>query len=173
MQPQQAFMMCLPQPQMTQQRSAAADEEAKMEAVPGYRRGMETKVTTAGIPISRMPKCRMTEAIEFVDSRLDVTVTATLEPNLLIIIMWEQTGLRPGLKLNDLRCKSYLDLYMRMRSASERLKTQPAKAQLYQEYVDHIRSPQESSALEDYIMVHGVRSGFNPEWMEKQEEEGQ
>ena len=123
MQPQQAFMMCLPQPQIQQQKS---DQKSDEESIPGFKRGMEVKVTTAAIAIYKMPKCRMTEAIEFVDSRLDVTVTAPLEPNLLTIVIWEQTRVRPSLKINDLRCKSYLDLYLRMRCAHERLKIQPA-----------------------------------------------
>ena len=33
--------------------------------VPGFRNGMEKKVTTAGIPIYKLPKVRLGESIEF------------------------------------------------------------------------------------------------------------
>ena len=33
--------------------------------VPGFRNGMEKKITTAGIPIYKLPKVRLGESIEF------------------------------------------------------------------------------------------------------------
>ena len=136
--PQQAFMMCLPQPQA----QAAPADEKKNDDVPGFRKGMEQPVTTASIPFSKMPKCRLTEAIEFVDPKLDVTLTASFEPSVLCMISWEQTNIKPVMKINDLRCGSYLEVYQRLRCASKRLKTIPAKAQVYKEYVDRMKEGQ-------------------------------
>ena len=111
-----------------------------------------------------MPKYRMTEAIEFVDPKLDVSLTAPFEPSVLCMIIWEQTNIKPVMKINDLRCGSYLEVYQRLRCASERLKTIPAKAQVYKEYVDRIT---QAGDLEEFIMEHAIAAGFNPEWLEK------
>ena len=61
-------MMCLPQP-MTQ----APQEATDFSSVPGYRKGMETPVTTGSIPIWKLPRVRLTECLEFVEPKLDAT----------------------------------------------------------------------------------------------------
>ena len=58
--------------------------------VPGFRKGMETKVTTAGIPICKLPKVRLLEGIEFLEETLDSTLTAaaSCDQVMLPIIIW-------------------------------------------------------------------------------------
>ena len=68
-------------PQMTQ-------AETDYSQIPGYRKGMEKPLTTASIPLYKLPKCRLTEMIEFVCEALDCTLTASLDQLRLALIVW-------------------------------------------------------------------------------------
>ena len=108
------MMFCLPQ-----MAPPPGDEHSK---VPGYRPGMEKPLTTSAIPIYKLPKCRLTECIEFLCDAIDCTLTADLDQLLLSIIVWQLTGVKPDLQITEFHARSYLDLYLRLRRAHERMK---------------------------------------------------
>ena len=72
------MMMRLPQP-MTQAPQGGTD----FSSIPGYRKGMETAVTTGSIAIWKLPKVRLTECLEFVEPKLDATLTACVPSKLI------------------------------------------------------------------------------------------
>ena len=55
-----------------------AAQQSANEKIEGFRPGMDAKVTTGGIPIRKLPRIRLGEAIEFVKPGLDVTVIGHL-----------------------------------------------------------------------------------------------
>ena len=63
-------------------------KEADHSNITGFRPGMEKPVTTASVPIQKLPKMRLTEAVEFVESKLDVTLTAPLDSSVLAVTAW-------------------------------------------------------------------------------------
>ena len=106
----------LPQPQIE-----------NFQNVPGFKQGMDTKVTTASIPLCKLPKVRLAEALEFLEERLDSTITsnAYADQELLSITVWLITNIKPNTKITDLRCKYYVEIYERLRAAKERKKLHP------------------------------------------------
>ena len=67
---------------------ASVPKEADHSNITGFRPGMEKPVTTASVPIQKLPKMRLTEAVEFVEPKLDVTMTAALDTALLAVTAW-------------------------------------------------------------------------------------
>ncbi len=148
MQQQMMGMPQMHQPQMQQPQtqqplvamlppSVQQETQAVYSSVPGWRPGMETKVTTAGWPLFKLPKVRLTESIEFVESELDVTLLAGRSTQCLIIILWELTRVRPETRIQDLRCSLYIEIYMRLRRAAERHKE--TSGQMLKAYVQFIK----------------------------------
>ena len=84
---------------------------------------MDAKVTTGGIPIRKLPKVRLGEAIEFVKPELDVTVFGELSQELLAMVLWELTHIKPSMKVQEFRAASYVDLYSRFKTTHERLRS--------------------------------------------------
>ena len=68
-----------------------------------------------------MPKIRLGEAIEFVKPGLDVTVIGDLSEELLAMVLWELTHIKPSMKVQEFRAASYVDLYSRFRTTHERM----------------------------------------------------
>ena len=91
------------------------------EKIKGFRPGMEAKVTTGGVPIRKLPKIRLGEAIEFVKPGLDVTVVGELSQELLAMVLWELTHIKPSMKVQEFRAASYVDLYSRFRTTHDRM----------------------------------------------------
>ena len=77
-------------PQMMGAQPAFEDGGQAYARVPGFRNGMEKKVTTTGIPICKLPKVRLLEGIEFLEETLDSTLTAaaSCDQVMLPIIIW-------------------------------------------------------------------------------------
>ena len=124
---------------------------------------MEKQLTTSGIPMYKFPKCRLTECIEFVCPAIDCTLTADLDPSLLSIIVWQLTGVKPDLHITEFHADSYLDLYLRLRSAHERMK---CTGKFEKEYPEKLAQAQ-GNVLDYVIMQLAVASGFHPEWLDK------
>ena len=123
---QPPFMMGM-LPQMMYSPAAAGSQSAKKvapyENIDGFRPGMDAKVTTGGIPIRKLPKVRLGEAIEFVKPGLDVTVVGELSQELLAMVLWELTHIKPSMKVQEFRAASYVDLYSRFKTTHERLRS--------------------------------------------------
>ena len=110
-------MMC--SPPATQQKP----QVPAYEKIEGFRPGMEAKVTTGGVEIRQLPKIRLGEAIEFVKPGLDVTVVGELSQELLAMVLWELTHIKPSMKVQEFRAASYVDLYSRFKTTHERLRS--------------------------------------------------
>ena len=122
---------------------------------------MEKPVTTASVPIQKLPMCRLTEAVEFVEPKLDVTLTATLDLAVLSVIMWDLTRLKPDMKISELRCTTYLELWLRMRCAAERYKN------LHESEVKaYIEGALCAEDLREYVLDHAIQQGFDPAWLD-------
>ena len=69
--------------------------------------------------LCRLPNIRLGEALEFLEEVLDSTLTAqpTCDQDLLGMTVWLLTKIKP-----DLRCTRYIELYDRLRKASNRIK---------------------------------------------------
>ena len=74
--------------------------------------------------LCKLPKIRLGEALEFIEEVLDSTLTAaaTCDQDMLAILIWLLTRIRPNLMISDLRCERYIDLYLRLRAACNRIK---------------------------------------------------
>ena len=156
------MMMRLPQP-MTQAPQGGAD----FSSIPGYRKGMETAVTTGSIAIWKLPNMRLTECLEFVEPKLDATLTACVPSQILVIMLWELTHTKIQMKVQELRCHSYLEVYQRFRCAAERRK---AVAELpYKEYVEWLTKGVDETA----IIKHAVEQGFDPDWLRQNKRKGE
>ena len=127
--------------------------------VPGYRKGMEKPLTTGSIPLFKLPKCRLTEGIEFLCNEIDCTLTAPLDQLMLSLIVWELTRVKPDIKITEFHATSYLDLYLRLRGANERIKKSGKEDKGY------IQKLTAAPVLEDFILQHAVAAGFNPQWL--------
>ena len=85
-------------------------------------------ITSSGIMLCKLPKIRLGEALEFLEEVLDSTLTAaaTCDQDMLAIIIWLLTRIKPNQMITDLRCERYIDLYLRFRAASNRVKANNA-----------------------------------------------
>ena len=158
----QTVPQAMPQQMMWMLPQAAVPQAATPDyaSIPGYRPGMEMNLTTSSIPLFKLPKVRLTECLEFLVPELDPLLTATLNPKLLSMIVWEATNVKPNMKITDFRVSTYLDLYKRLRGAMERVKKQDKFDQSYPQKF------QEAPSLEEFVMEHAVAKGFNPAWLE-------
>ena len=103
---------------------------ADLENIPGFRPGMEMPVTTSSVPLWLLPKSRLMEAVEFTEPLLDVTITTTLDPPYLAIIIWELTRVGVDTHVRTFNCGSYVELFLRFRNAYERRKGGAAESEL-------------------------------------------
>ena len=118
-------MMFLPPMANFQQHAAGTPNYSQVQ---GFRQGMDKKLTTGGISISKLPKIRLSESVEFVEPHLDSTLLAQCDQDLLAMIVWLLTRIRPNIKIQDLRCDVYVEIYIRFKNAAARLKQQDPKA---------------------------------------------
>ena len=116
-------------------------------------------VTTSGIPICKLPKIRLGEALEFLEEVLDSTLTAqpTCDQELLGMTVWLLTKIKP-----DLRCTRYIELYDRLRRASNRIKQ--CNAHDYNEVLSQCQ-------LDPADVVDiAVNRGFDHQWLDKKKD---
>ena len=99
------------------------------------------KVTTSGIPICKLPKNRLGEVFEFLDEVLDSTLTAAI---------------------SDLRCERYIDVYLRVRAASNRIKQ--CNAHDYNEVLSKLKLCHLDPT--DVVGI-AVTRGFEQHWLER------
>ena len=70
----------------------------------------------------KLPKVRLGEAIELIKPELDVTVLGELSQELLAMVLWELTHIKPCMKVQEFRAASYVDLYSRFRTTHDRMR---------------------------------------------------
>ena len=113
--------MMLPQMMCSPPAAQQKPQVPAYEKIDGFRAGMEAKVTTGGVANRKLPKIRLGEAIEFVKPELDVTVFGELSQELLAMVLWELTHIKPSMNVQEFRASSYVDLYERFRTTHERM----------------------------------------------------
>ena len=114
--------------------------------------------------LCRLPKNRLGEALEFLEEVLDSTLTAaaTCDQDMLAILIWLLTRIKPNQMITDLRCERYIDVYLRVRAASNRIKQ--CNAHDYNEVLSKLVLCQLDPA--DVVEI-AVTRGFEQQWLEK------
>jgi len=93
---------------------------------------------------------------------LDSTLTASCDQDLLAVIIWLLTRLKPNQGIRDLRCERYIDLYLRFRAASNRFKAHNAHD--YNEVLSKlVLCPLDPTDVLEFAMARG----FDEQWLEK------
>ncbi len=149
-------MLLQPSMFMPQSQPQVADQETRKG--PGF----DTRITTASLPIFKLPKVRLSEAIECVHDKLDSTMTAELNQSCLAVVLWMLTQVKCNMKVHDLRCDTYGDLYKRFKVAAQRASVVNDRQQ--KEIVDDLLS--QRMLTEEFVLDKAVAFGFNPEWLQ-------
>ena len=120
--------------------------------------------------LCKLPKIRLGEALEFLEEVLDSTLTAqgTCDQDLLGIIMWLLTKIKPNLMISDLRCTRYIELYDRLRRASNRIKQ--CNAHDYNEVLSKLKLCHLDPT--DVVGI-AVTRGFEQHWLERKKNDTQ
>lgn len=128
--------------------------------------GADTNMTTSSIPIHKLPKVRLSECVEFISNgQLDATLTSNLTNQGLATIMWVFSGVRPDMKVTDLRCRTYYEFYMRFARASARQHS--TNPQEYQTLINKfLTRTGPGSPLEDQeVIARATEMGFKEVWL--------
>ena len=152
-----------------QMMSPQLEDDAQAYAnIPGFRRGMEKKTISNGIMLCKLPKIRLGEALEFLEEVLDSTLTAqpTCDQDLLGMTVWLLTKIKPNLMISDLRCTRYIELYDRLRKASNRIKH--CNALDYSEVLSKLVQCQLDPA--DVVDL-AMNRGFDHQWLDKKKKD--
>ena len=114
--------------------------------------------------LCKLPKIRLGEALEFLEEVLDSTLTAqpTCDQDLLGMTMWLLTKIKPNLMISDLRCTRYIELYDRLRRASNRIKQ--CNAHDYNEVLSKLKLCHLDPT--DVVGI-AVTRGFEQHWLER------
>ena len=118
--------------------------------------------------LCRLPNIRLGEALEFLEEVLDSTLTAatTCDQDMLAILIWLLTRMRPNLMISDLRCERYIDLYLRLRAASNRIKQ--CNAHDYNEVLSKLKLCHLDPT--DVVEI-AVTRGFEQHWLERKKKD--
>lgn len=152
--PQQAYMQT---PQMAVQQQQGPDSKRQ-------------KVTTAVIPLTKMPNKHKVESIEAVAPELDPTLTGNLQADELTIILFVLTRVRSDMKLQDLRVEYYDDITRSMAKAASRLKDKspPEYRAMTDALIALLSDPKETSETKsDQLLDLGLHHGFQIAWLRK------
>ena len=72
--------------------------------------------------VLKVPKCHQADGVEQIDAKLDSTLTGKLDQEELAVVIWILTQIRPDMKLTDLRCEYYEELFLKFIYAANRIK---------------------------------------------------
>ena len=136
--------------------------------------GKRQKITTAAIPLSKMPNKHKVESIEALVPQLDPTLTGNLPADELTIILFLLTRVKSDMKLTDLRADFYDDVTKAMEKASVRLKDKnpPEYRALTDAIIALLSDPKETSDTKsDLLLELGLQHGFQISWLRKKSKE--
>ena len=85
-----------------------------------YANGVDAKITNTDVPIMRLPRSRLSEAVEWMNPSFDAVATSTLDQHDLATLIWIMAKVKPNLKVSVLRVESYRQLYELFKSAQKR-----------------------------------------------------
>lgn len=144
------------------QAAAAAGSDAEgSDGTPSKKK--RTKITTASVPLNKLPKCHLLDAVEMVsDKSLDATLTGHCEEDELCIILWLMTKIQPSMKTPDLRCEYYDELSAMFKKAADRVSEEdPAAWKFMVQKISTFLSNHQVAQ----ILQYALELGFDPEWL--------
>ena len=161
---QQSFVQALQQllhssnaPQPQSQRTGPKVDDINLGAE------IETPITTASLPLYKLPKVRLSECVEHISKGdIDATLTSNLSQQGLAILLWMFSKVRPDLKVTELRVKTYQQLARRLAVAHERsARSNPLH---FQSFINTFLT--QAAPLEDKEVISRAKSmGFNEDWV--------
>ena len=118
--------------------------------------------------LCRLPKIRLGEALEFLEEVLDSTLTAQphCDQDLLGMAVWLLTKIKPNLMISDLRCTRYIELYDRLRKASNRIKHCNAL-----DFNDVLQKLVQSQLDPADVVDLAMNRGFDHQWLDKKKKD--
>ena len=132
-----------------------------MENVEGYRSGMQTKITAGGIPFKKLPKSRLSEAIEFLKPELEIIVLGKLGQTELAVVIWCLTTCKPNAKMQTYRCTTDLEWYLRLRPAYIR------NLNAGNVDINCANNVLDAENVKDFVFAYVIKWGFDPAWLDK------
>jgi len=148
-------------PMMQPAMAAAVSDAENSDGTPSKKK--KTKMTTACIPLNKIPKCHLLDAVEVVSgSSLDATLTGICDQDELCVILWILTKTQPCMKTPDLRCESYDDMAALFKKAAERVSDEDPAAWKFmnQKLVTYLSNHEVQK-----ILQYALELGFNPDWL--------
>ena len=143
-------------PQGHQKRKREYDDDP----APQQPEAKKTKVTTAHIPLYRMPKKQMQRMIQGLDSRLDFPTTAHLETEELSMVLWMLCRVNLSTLIQDYQVEFYEDLLDQFKTRSQRAKSKDETS--YNAILEKLIN---SDCAVDTIQQLAIGNDFNPEKM--------
>ena len=150
---------------------AQNDEETKKQAViskfqnvEGFKESMADDLTTGSIAIKQVPKKRLYEFLEFLKPGMDAVTLGGLNQTELAVVIWILSGMRPNSGIHEFNCKTYIELFVRARTAMQHR----ANAGKIDDLFFQKLLSMEDDDQRQTIMDHALDCGFNPQWLEKQ-----
>ncbi len=118
-------------------------------------------ITQRGVSIAKLPKTRLADAVSHVVLDLDFAITGKLNQISLVVLIWVLTRIPPNLKVSDLRCATYLDLYKSMKAACDRVRKKDEIQ--FNDLIDMLKA--ETCLSSNVVMRAAINLGFQPEWL--------
>ena len=124
----------------------------------------DCKITTANIPVYKLPKVRLSECVEVCHSEFDATMTSDLSQVSLAILLWMMTHVMPNIKVTDLRCNTYHEMYNRFLVAKTRLRSH--RPNEYDGMLTEIKSLPMPLTNAD-VVDRAKERGYQEAWLQK------
>ena len=137
--------------------SGSSDSEKRKK----YDKTMKAKLTGSACLIAGLPKLRLGEALEEIDSRFDSTMTADYTVSGCCKLLWLLTGQKPNTQVSHLRVKTYAAMYKKLATAQNRAKAKLADA--YEVMLGSILD----NPTEEVITQMANTKGWDDGWMDK------
>ena len=135
----------------------------KYQNVSGFQESMADDLTTGGIAMKQLPKKRLYEFLEFLRPGMDAVTFAGLNQSELSVVVWILSGMRPNAGVHDFNCKSYIELFMRARTAMQHRANRGKIDDLFLQRLISMDDKEQKDA----IMDHAIDCGFQAQWLEK------
>ena len=139
--------------QPNQQQQAQPDNQARQQPDP-----RKVPITTASIPLFKIPKKHMCKIIEHIDSRLDGAVLGQRAQMTCAILIWLLTRIKPTTGIHDFNKAYYDELNDLFKTKSARVKKNDESA--YNSMVDALVN---SDCCDHVVQQLAIDHGFDPE----------
>ena len=158
-------LQAMQQMQHSMQQQAQAKAAAAQPAAADNNK--KDKMSTSSVPIMKLPRVRLAEAVERVTS-LDGATTTDVNQECLAVILWCFTRVKPNVQCTELRANTYDDFYGCLKKAAERVKAHDETT-----YQRTLHAFQNATTISNIlVMEEAIKLGFDPAYMEKQKKRG-